>query len=40
MDAFIAATAQVRELTLVTRNVADFAASVANIIDPWTKPAE
>jgi predicted nucleic acid-binding protein len=36
MDAFIAATAEVYALTLVTRNVADFEASVERVIDPWT----
>ncbi len=36
MDAFIAATAQVRKLTLATRNQADFAASVKDIVNPWS----
>jgi len=36
MDAFIAATAQTRDLTLVTRNVADFEAVVNDIVNPWT----
>jgi predicted nucleic acid-binding protein len=36
MDAFIAATAEVYGLTLVTRNVADFEASVERVVDPWT----
>jgi len=35
MDAFIAATAWVHGLTLVTRNVADFAPSLPEIINPW-----
>jgi toxin FitB len=35
-DAFIAATADVRGLTLVTRNVADFASTVNNLVSPWT----
>jgi toxin FitB len=35
-DAFIAATAEVHGLTLVTRNQADFAASVPSIINPWS----
>ena len=38
MDAFMAATAQVHKLTLVTRNVSDFEASVASIVNPWTGP--
>lgn len=33
-DALIAATAQVHALTLVTRNVSDFAASVKSV-NPW-----
>lgn len=36
MDAFIAATAQLHQLTLVTRNASDFTASVADVIDPWS----
>ena len=36
MDAFIAATAQVRKLTLATRNQADFASSVEAIVNPWS----
>jgi predicted nucleic acid-binding protein len=36
MDAFIAATARVHGLALVTRNVADFTDAVAEIINPWT----
>ena len=35
-DAFIAATAEVRGLTLVTRNASDFEATVKNIVTPWT----
>lgn len=35
MDAFIAAIAQVYDMTLVTRNVADFQASLASIVSPW-----
>jgi predicted nucleic acid-binding protein len=36
MDALIAATAQVHGLTLVTRNTADFHASVKSVLNPWT----
>jgi predicted nucleic acid-binding protein len=36
MDAFIAATAEVHQLTLVTRNVSDFQATVSAILNPWT----
>jgi len=36
MDAFIAATAEVHGLTLVTRNVSDFQGSVTSILNPWT----
>jgi predicted nucleic acid-binding protein len=36
MDAFIAATAEHHALTLVTRDVADFAPSVTKIVCPWT----
>jgi toxin FitB len=39
MDAFIAATAQGRKLTLATRNQADFATSVEAIVDPWSRVA-
>ena len=34
MDAFIVATAQVQDLTLATRNVADFESSVQAIVNP------
>lgn len=36
MDAFIAATAEVHNLTLVTRNVSDFMVSLKSVFDPWT----
>lgn len=36
MDALIAATAQVHDLTVVTRNAADFQSSVKNVLNPWT----
>lgn len=35
MDALIAATAMVHELTLVTRNVKDFARSGVRLLNPW-----
>jgi predicted nucleic acid-binding protein len=35
-DAFIAATAEIHGLTLVTRNAADFEATVKAIVTPWT----
>jgi toxin FitB len=35
-DAFIAATAAVHGLTLVTRNVSDFEATVKPLVTPWT----
>lgn len=37
MDAFLAATAEVHKLTLVSRNVSDFR-MVTKIISPWTEP--
>jgi len=36
MDAHIAATAHVHELTLVTRNISDFKASLKSLLNPWT----
>lgn len=35
MDAFIAATADVHGLAVVTRNTADFEASVTSVVNPW-----
>ena len=34
-DAWIAATGLVRGLAIVTRNIADFAATGATLLDPW-----
>lgn len=36
MDALIAATARVHNLTLVTRNVSDFSGSIKSVLNPWT----
>jgi toxin FitB len=36
MDAFLAATAEVHRLTVVTRNASDFLAVVRNVLNPWT----
>ena len=36
MDAFIAATSNVRSLKLVTRNESDFRSAVKEIVNPWT----
>ncbi len=38
MDGFIAATATVFELTLVTRNTGDFENTPAPLLNPWRKP--
>ena len=35
-DAFIAATAEVHGLTLVTRNASDFQATMKSVLTPWT----
>ena len=36
MDAFLAATAEVHQLTIVTRNPSDFESVSAAILNPWT----
>jgi predicted nucleic acid-binding protein len=36
MDAFLAATAQVHQLTLVTRNTAHFHSILKTLLNPWT----
>jgi len=36
MDAFLAATAEVHRLTLVTRNQSDFQAVLKTTLNPWT----
>jgi hypothetical protein len=35
MDAFFAATAEARDLTLITRNVSDFICSSVSLFNPW-----
>jgi predicted nucleic acid-binding protein len=37
MDGFIAATSEVHDMALVTRNVSDFEFSVREVVNPWTK---
>ena len=37
MDAFIAATAKQHQLTLVTRNIADFEATGIRLFNPWSQ---
>ena len=39
-DALIAATALVHGMTVVTRNVADFAPTGVSLLNPWSKPPE
>ena len=36
MDAWLAATVEVRRMTLVTRNTSDFEVSLKQIVNPWT----
>jgi predicted nucleic acid-binding protein len=36
MDAFLAATAEVHGLTVVTRNVSDFRSLLKHVLNPWT----
>jgi predicted nucleic acid-binding protein len=36
MDAFVAATANVHGLTIVTRNESDFRSAVKETINPWS----
>ncbi len=36
MDAFIAATAEVHRLTLITRDTSDFQTVVKSVLNPWT----
>ena len=36
MDAFLAATAEVHRLTLVTRNTSDFQSTLKGVLNPWT----
>jgi predicted nucleic acid-binding protein len=35
MDAFVAATAEAHDLTLVTRNIRDFESVEISLVDPW-----
>jgi toxin FitB len=35
MDAFLSATAEINQLTLVTRNVSDFPL-LKTVLNPWT----
>lgn len=38
MDAFLAATAEQHQLTLVTRNTSDFVTIGTRVFNPWSKP--
>lgn len=40
MDAFLAATAEQHQLTLVTRNLSDFAATGVRLFNPWAEADE
>lgn len=40
LDGFLAATAQVHELTLATRNVADFAGLPVQVENPFAEPGD
>ncbi len=39
-DAFIAATAQVHGLTVITRNIKDFQPTGVAAVDPWAAPGQ
>jgi len=36
MDAFIAATAEIHQMTVVTRNTSDFEPVINSVLNPWT----
>jgi predicted nucleic acid-binding protein len=38
MDAFLAATAELHQLTVVTRNIGDFRKLTKSVINPWNTP--
>jgi toxin FitB len=38
MDAFLAATAELHQLTMVTRNIGDFRKLTKSVINPWNEP--
>jgi toxin FitB len=40
LDAFIAATAERHDLTLVTRNVRDFEFLGIRVLNPWSEPLD